>query len=174
MKIAEQEYRNVPLDELKLHPRNPRKGNVTAIRESIDANDFVGAVIAQKSTGYVLAGNHRLMAAKESGATEIPAVIVDVDDEAALRILVADNRTSDLAEYDDSELVALLREVGRDDGTLEGTGWEFDDFRKLEAQIEKLARAEGLPSSDEPQPTPEYRCPKCHHEWAGARKPETL
>jgi ParB-like chromosome segregation protein Spo0J len=135
VKVAKQRYRVVPVADLKPHPRNPRRGNVGAIRESIRANDFYGAVIVQRSTGYVIAGRHRYEAAVEEEAAKLPVIDLDVDDETALRILLADNRTSDVAGYDEESLLALLRDVGASAATLEGTGWTFDDFQALEAEL---------------------------------------
>lgn len=148
MRVVKQRYRRVPIDDLTPHPRNPRRGNVGAIRESIRSNDFVGAVIVQRSTGYVIAGRHRLEAAREEGATELPVLEVDVDDETALRILLADNRTSDLAGYEDETLLALLREIGAGEGTLEGTGWTFEDFQALEADLAAILGAQPLTEPD--------------------------
>lgn len=125
--IINQKSELVPVGELKTHPENPRRGDVSLVAESIRTNGFYGAVVAQRSTGYVLAGNHRLMAADSVGLDEIPVVWVDVDDEQAMRILLADNRTSDLAAYDDDSLGRLLEHLSSTDGGLEGTGYsEFD------------------------------------------------
>ncbi len=148
MKLARQEYRQVPIDDLVPHPQNPRRGDVGAIRQSIRANDFVGAVIIQKSSGYVIAGRHRLEAAREEGATELPVLEVDVDDETALRILLADNRTSDLAGYDEETLLELLRQVGQAASTLEGTGWTLEDFQRLEAEYAAIIGAAPLDEPD--------------------------
>jgi ParB-like chromosome segregation protein Spo0J len=135
MQIINQDYALVPIGDLQPHPRNPRKGNTAAIAESIGANGFYGAVVAQRSTGYILAGNHRWMAAKEQGAAVIPCVWVDCDDEEALRILLADNRTNDLAAYDDVALAEILK--GLDD--LAGTGY---DQAAVDALLEKITGEE--------------------------------
>ena len=58
-----QEYAMVPVDSLETHPRNVNQGDIGAIYESIGANGFYGAIVAQKSTGRILAGNHRYQAA---------------------------------------------------------------------------------------------------------------
>jgi hypothetical protein len=60
----DQAYELVEVGELEPHPDNPREGNVDAIAESVEANGFSGAIVAQRSTGHVLAGNHRLLAAR--------------------------------------------------------------------------------------------------------------
>ena len=121
--LAPQKIETVPIGTLKHHPKNPRKGDVKSITESIEHNGFYGVVVAQKSTGYVLAGNHRMMAAKAAGLDSLPVAYVDVDDATALKILLADNRTNDLATYDNKELAELLADVSNTIG-LDGTGFD--------------------------------------------------
>lgn len=131
MKIIEHEYATVDLSELRQHPRNPRRGDVAAIRKSIRKNGWYGVIVAQKSTGNILAGNHRYLAAKREGAKSAPVVWVDVDDATALRILLVDNRANDLAEYDDDCLAELLDEINDETGSLAGTGYDDRDLQKL-------------------------------------------
>jgi hypothetical protein len=125
-----QKYRTAKLDELRPHPDNPRQGDVGAIHTSIEANGFYGSLIVQKSTQYVLAGNHRLVALRQAGAATVPVIEVDVDDATAKRILLADNRTNDLATYDDHHLLAILAALSDEDG-LVGTGYDQDDLDAL-------------------------------------------
>lgn len=129
MENIAQSYKLMKLADLKPHPGNPRQGDVGAIHESIQANGFYGALLVQKSTGYVIAGNHRLAAAKASGAKSVPAIEIDCDDDRAKRIMLADNRTTDLATYSDDALLALLQEVAP--LGLEGTGYDGDDLDDL-------------------------------------------
>lgn len=135
MKTCVQEFQEASLDRLRPHPRNPRRGDVAAIRRSIRANGWFGAVIAQKSTGHILAGNHRYLAARREGAKTVPVVWLDVDDAAALRILLVDNRTADLAGTEDESLANLLRDLAEDTGSLAGTGYSGQE---LEALLDKL------------------------------------
>src|SRR3990172_889007 len=104
------DFEHVKIDTLKLHPANPRRGNIPAIVESMRVHGFYGVVVAQRSTRYVLAGNHRLRAARELKIETVPVRWIDCDDIEAKRILLVDNKTNDLAVYDDDELLALLRE----------------------------------------------------------------
>ena len=131
MRIIQGNTETVPIDSLKTHPRNPREGDIGAIHESINNNGFYGSVLAQQSTGYILAGNHRWQAMLQAGATEIPVTWIDIDDDHALRILLADNRTNDLATYNDNELSNLLEELAQTTGTLAGTGFDGDDLDDL-------------------------------------------
>jgi len=115
-----------PIDSLSEHPANPRVGDMEALGESIRVNGFYGAVVAQVSTRHVLAGNHRLRKDAEQGATTIPVLWVDVDDDLALRILVGDNRFPALAGYDDSGLARLLGSLLGVPAGLLGTGYSAD------------------------------------------------
>lgn len=122
---------HVPVTELHPHPANPRQGDVGAIVQSIQTNGWYGVIVAQASTRYVLAGNHRLQAAKHLKMPTVPVHWVDVDDAAAQRILLADNRANDLASYDDHALATLLASVMEDAGTLDGTLYDGDDLDNL-------------------------------------------
>jgi hypothetical protein len=136
----DQTYELLDINKVSLHPQNPRRGDLDAIGSSIDANGWYGAITVQKSTGFILAGNHRYRAAVERGATEIPAVVLDVDDERATRILLADNRTADLGTYDEDVLTAVLESLE----DLTGTG--FDTV--LEAAL--VSPAPVAPDPDDP------------------------
>jgi len=125
-----QKFEKVEIGKLRAHPRNPRNGNTEAIKESIEVNGFYGAVIAQKSTGYILAGNHRWRAAKEAGSTHVPVAWIDVEEEHATRIMLADNRTNDMASYNESELASLLTELSESIG-FDGTGYTAADLDLL-------------------------------------------
>lgn len=124
MQILNQKTEVIPIDAVKPHPDNPHKGDLPVIRESIENNGFYGSVIVQKSTGFILAGNHRYLAALETGAKEIPVTWIDVEDDQAARIMLADNRTSDLGSYDDEILSNLLESLKESTGTLLGTGYD--------------------------------------------------
>jgi len=133
--ILAKEVVTVRIEAVQPHPRNPRQGDVAAIVESIRANGFVAPLLVQQSTAYILAGNHRWLAAREIGMAEVPVIWLDVDDDRALRILLADNRTSDVATYDDPKLASLLQEILTDTGTLEGTGFDGDALDELLASL---------------------------------------
>jgi DNA modification methylase len=134
----------VGLDAVRVSDRNPRRGDVEAITQSLRANDQFAPVIVSRRTGEVLVGNHRVVAARELGWAEIAVCFVDVDDEHARRIMLADNRTSDLAGYDDEALAALLLEVG---GDLTGTAYSQAD---LDALLDAVSSEFPVPDDDVP------------------------
>lgn len=129
----------VPIADLIPHPENPRVGDVDRIRESLRAHGQYKPVVVQTSTGYVLAGNHTRKAAIAEGWTELDAVFRDVDDEEARRILLADNRTSDLGGYDSGALLDLLGQLP----TLDGTGYTSEELAELQRAIAPAGTAGG-------------------------------
>lgn len=136
---------------LKPHPDNPRRGDTERIKESIRANGFYGAVVVQKKTGLIIAGNHRVKAAIELGIDQVPVIEHDCDDATASRILLADNRTSDVAGYDEDTLRDLLIDATRSNNIL-GTGYEP---REVEAKLAALARSDEAKAKTERTITPE-------------------
>ncbi|GGJ65254.1 ParB N-terminal domain-containing protein [Deinococcus aquiradiocola] len=166
MHILNQKHEQVPVHRLTPHPRNPNVGNVEAIQASIDENGWYGAIIAQKSTGHILVGHHRYQAAVQAGADKVPVFWIDVDDTRALKILLADNKTAELATRDDDLLAQVLRELAEGDAGLHGTGYDTSDLDLLLART-----SDDLPDSfkalDESiaRTVRTVTCPSCSHEF---------
>jgi hypothetical protein len=130
--LADQEYDPaIPIDAITEHPDNPNQGDIGAIAESMSEHGFYGAVLVQRSTRYIVAGNHRHRTAKAKGAQTIPGFWLDVDDDTALRILAIDNRSTHLATFDESKLLALLTGLAARPRGLRGTGYDGDDVDDL-------------------------------------------
>ena len=129
------------MDELKIdyvdittvqqHPNNANNGDMNAIKDSIRVNGLYQPIVVQRSTNYILAGNHRYMALMEQGNAEVPVIYVDVDDMGATRIMLADNRTTRLGRDDPGILSELLQTVYHDDTGLAGTGYTHDDYTSI-------------------------------------------
>lgn len=135
---------HVPLAALHEHPQNPRQGDVGAIVTSIQANGFFSPLLVQRTTdagavGPVCGGNHRLKAARTLKMASVPVCYLDVDDDTALRILVADNRANDLATNSDAALLELLEGLTFTERGLSGTlydGDDLDELRKLLGEVQ--------------------------------------
>lgn len=164
MKSLLEKIIRVPLAELHQYPGNAKKGDVPAIKESLEENDQFSPVIVQKSTMYILSGNHTVQAAQAAGWEEIDACVVDVDDRRALKINLAANRTAERGSYDVDARAALLDAL---EGDYAGTGYtqkEIDKFTAVleeplpepgDAEIEEQERAWGVivTCSDEKEQT---------------------
>jgi hypothetical protein len=134
----------VPIEQLQTLPGNPRKGNTDAIAASYEEFGQVKPLVAvdnEDGTGTVIAGNHQLEAAKKLGWTHIAVLHVPFDHDKAIAFALADNRTSDLGEDDQSLLHDMLMSVVDEMPTFfEELGW--DDFEI--ATIESPTSAEGV------------------------------
>ncbi|MFI1100283.1 ParB N-terminal domain-containing protein [Streptomyces melanogenes] len=122
----------VLVGDLAPYHRNPRNGDIPSIAESLTVNGQYKAIVVNKGThtgraNEILAGNHTYAAAQQLGWERIAATWVDVDEDAAKRIVVVDNRTSDLAGYDS----ALLAEILEDLPDLGGTGYDQEALDAL-------------------------------------------
>ena len=145
-----------PPRSLEGHPDNPRTGDVGAIVESIRKNGWHGVVVCQKSSRRILVGNHRVKAAIILGLDSIPVQWVDVDDQRARAILLADNRVSDLGTYDDEILARIVYETAVD-GMLDSTGYDLEDMDRLVRQA-----MEPAPMDLDEKKT---ECPMCGHKF---------
>lgn len=159
--VLNQAYELVPVAQLRQHPRNANTGDIGAIHQSIQATGFYGAIVAQTSTGFVLAGNHRLAAAQHAGLSEVPVTWVDVDDEEALRILLVDNRTAELATRDDQAIATILQELAATPEGLLGTGYDGDD---LDTLLFDLQNAGVYANGDATDPDP-ISADNAHSKW---------
>lgn len=130
----------VAIDAVRPHPENYNNGDVEKIMDSITMNGMYRPVVVQKSTGFVLAGNHTWMACKELGSEHIPVTYLDVDDITAKKIIVADNEIARQAKPDRGLLQSLLDDIKSHDSLI-GTG--FND-----AELEALRALNDIPAED--------------------------
>lgn len=127
---------HVPVGALRTYHRNPRRGNTESIARSLTVNGMYRTICVNRGThtgrrDEVLCGNHTVMAARDLGWATVAVTYVDVDDDQAARIVTADNRTSDVAEYDNRLLLELLSSLP----DLDGTGYDPGDLTDLEKAL---------------------------------------
>jgi len=136
----------ISITELSLDPKNARKHsqrNLEAIAASLEKFGQRKPIVVHR--GVILAGNGTLEAAKSLGWTEIDVAEVpdDWDDETAKAYALADNRTAELAEWDEGELAKQLLE-------LVDAEW---DITELGFEVPPLADLDGDKDEDEvPEP----------------------
>lgn len=143
------EPQTLPITDLNLHHKNARIGDVDTIKGSMVANGVYKPIVVNRGTytgrpNEVLAGNHSLKAMRqlaEENPTDprwqnIAVWLVDVDDERATRILLADNATADKGTYDQGALLELLESVDHD---LDGTGYTYDELDTIRQTVEDMA-----------------------------------
>ena len=133
--IGDMDFQTLNITDVHPHPLNVREGDIGAIIESLKSHGQYRPIVVQKSTGLILAGNHTWKAANTLGWKTIDVVEVDVDDDEAVRILLVDNRTNDLATYDKFGLADLLSTLSKTEQSLAGTGFSGDDLDDLMKDI---------------------------------------
>ena len=127
-----------PINQLSLLPGNPRRGDVDAVKASLERFGQRKPIVVRKSDHVVIAGNHTLQAAQALGWDEIAVVWVDDDDAMSKAFALADNRTAELGDYDEEALAALIGEVGAlDPELLESTGWDSKSVSDLLDSMQK-------------------------------------
>ncbi|QPX62116.1 ParB-like nuclease domain protein [Mycobacterium phage Indlovu] len=138
---------NVPPSTLNTFHRNPRQGDIPAIMASLRRHNQYKPITVNLGThtgrpNEVLAGNHTLLAIRELAEADpedtrwrkVIAFWVDVDDDMAERIVVADNQTGQLGGFDEAELAELVAGFGED---IEGLGFTEADIADLKALHEE-------------------------------------
>lgn len=139
----------LPVGSLRVHPDNPRDHDLDAITGSLRRFGQLKPVVfaltdpeeRDEEPALIVAGNGTYTSATEKlGWTHIAAVGNVMDEDEALAYLLADNRTSDKAEYHDETLQRLL---GRLNGksALRGTGYKASDVRKIAEDEAEKAKA---------------------------------
>jgi site-specific DNA-methyltransferase (adenine-specific) len=125
----------ISITELSLDPRNARKHsqrNLEAIAASLEKFGQRKPIVVHR--GVILAGNGTLEAAKTLGWTEIDVAEVpdDWDNETAKAYALADNRTAELAEWDESELAKQLLELVENEWDIAELGFEMPQVIEVE------------------------------------------
>ena len=140
---------SVAISSLEGYPTNPRRGDIDAIAQSLKAHGQYRPIVVQYGTNFILAGNHTYKAAKKLGWKKIKVTYIEVDEVAARKIVLADNRLTDLAGYNEPLLKSLLQALPE----LEGTGFsasEVETLDRLTSGEEKSSIAsKPLPSEPE-------------------------
>ena len=128
-----------PITELQLLPGNPRRGDIEAVKRSLEAFGQRKPIVVRRSDSVVIAGNHTLQAAQALGWSEIAVVWVDDDEVTSKAFALADNRTAELGDYDEEALADLINDVGSlNPGLLESSGWDDKSVQELLDRVEQI------------------------------------
>jgi len=127
----------VPIENLKLHPKNPRVHPDSAINKlakSMREFGWTNPILASEE-GFVLAGHARLKAAKKAGIKEVPVIFLPLRGVKAEAYMIADNKLQDETDWDLPKLKDLLQELDIGDINIDITGFEHSDIEELMAQF---------------------------------------
>jgi DNA modification methylase len=147
----------VGIDTIKPFDRNPRthtKAQIQQIGNSILKFGWVNPILIDENN-EIIAGHGRLLAGKEIGYDKVPvAQIKHLSKAEKLALLIADNKISDNAGWDEDKLQSALHELYEDKFDLSALGFsnkeieEFkDEFENTEESIEQDNDVPELPAA---------------------------
>ncbi|APX72067.1 ParB N-terminal domain-containing protein [Companilactobacillus allii] len=117
----------VSIDSITPYPDNPRNNDdaVEPTAESIKQFGWQQPIVVDKNN-VVIAGHTRLKAAEKLGLETVPIVVADLSDEQARAYRLADNKTGEMAYWDDKLLDQELSKITDIDMNL--VGFNLDDI----------------------------------------------
>lgn len=136
------------ISDIKEYENNPRKNDqaVEAVASSIRSFGFKVPIIID-SNNVIIAGHTRLKASKKLGYTEVPCLIAsDLTSEQVKAFRLADNKVSELAEWDLDKLSEELSFIEMD--------MEQFGFEDLEEELERDVLEDEFDENEELPITP--------------------
>jgi len=159
-----------PIEKLQVWENNPRKNDKAAdkLTGMIEEYGFINPIIIDQH-GTIRAGHTRLKAANKLGQKTVPVLIHNFENEAqAIGYAIADNKTSEWAEWDFEELKDLMQGLDDDGFDLEKTGFSLEeagdvflDEEPVELESSDLSETE---VAEENKKEKFVSCPKCGFE----------
>lgn len=151
----------IAVSELKPYENNPRFNEpaVEKVMNSIKEFGFKVPIVID-TENVIVAGHTRLLAAQKLGLETVPCIVAnDLNDEQIKAFRLADNKVSELAEWDFSKLEQELSDIQNTDMFNFG----FEDFNVVDV-IPKQKTKNDFDIIDDELET-EHKCPKCGYCW---------
>jgi ParB-like chromosome segregation protein Spo0J len=112
-----------------------------------------------RTDGVILAGEMRWRAARHLGWPDVPAWVVEADEQRSKEIVLRDNfHAGEWVEEELAELIAEMTKPGEEFSTVAPT------LGVSETAVLQLFEAFEPPELDD-LPIPKRHCPSCGHEW---------
>jgi DNA modification methylase len=125
------ELRNI--NDVKPYPNNPRNNDqaVAAVAASIQAFGFRQPLVVD-GEGMIVVGDTRLKAARKLGLTHVPVhVAVGLTPAQCKAYRIADNKSAELADWDNDRLVQELADLQKMDFDMDLVGFSADELGRL-------------------------------------------
>ena len=149
--------KSYPIGEISLDPSNVRTHstkNIDAIKASLKRFGQQKPIVVDRDL-IVRAGNGTLEAASALGWETINAVVSGLSPSELVAYAIADNRTAELAEWDDE---ALKKQLDSFDEELKSIAFDGFDMTTTEVTGSKELDESSFDNFDN-------QCPKCGFEW---------
>jgi ParB-like chromosome segregation protein Spo0J len=166
--MAAMKYETVKVADLSNDPANARKHgekNIATIVASLRRFGQQKPIVVD-SSGVVRAGNGTLEAARQLGWDTIEIQRTELTSSDAIAYAIADNRTSELAEWDDDILAAQLQGLlTEDEALLDAAGFDEDELAKLLNEPDLDEPDSSTSEVDTDGMEMECTCPRCGFEF---------
>lgn len=148
----------IEIDELVLYENNAKIHSdyqIGLIAKSIEQFGFLNPILVDENKN-VIAGHGRIEAAKHLNFKEIDAIVIEgLNDTQRRAYILADNKLSELAEWDEKIVAQELKDLHDADFDTDVTGFLYEEIdfsflsEKEKAQPKKVNEIQ------------ECQCPKC-------------
>ena len=118
------------LDEHQARRHGPR--STDAIARSLERHGQKKAIVVERATGQVKAGNGTLLAARRLGWSHLAQVWSDEEPAMLRAYAIEDNRSAELSDWDPEKILAEIEEAPLDADDL---GWDGDELAALEEAV---------------------------------------
>ena len=113
-RIAAIETARLPIEQIQLHPRNPRKhpepgSPIWEILKRSLEHAYFEPLVWNRRNGCLVSGHFRLKVLTEMGYTQVDVSVVDLDEATHYALMIAANRM--LGEWEEAILASLAKEI---------------------------------------------------------------
>jgi DNA modification methylase len=139
-----------PVTRLTEYEENPREndGAVAAVVKSIEAFGFLNPIITDEEF-RVCAGHTRLKAARAMNLKSVPVIVApNLKGNDFRGFNITDNKTAEIADWQDPELAAIIAELEAEDFDIDALGFsaaELDRLATLTGTDEQQQAREDIP-----------------------------
>ena len=152
----------IDINQLRPWEDNPRKNDeaVEDIVKSFEAFGYTNPILVRKQNNEIIAGHTRVKALQSIGESQVPVILLDMDEADAHAYALYDNKSVENTEWDGLKLGEVFAQLDELNVDLDLTGFtaeEIEDFV--------------IGPTDEPQePEPQNNskvCPECGYVFGG-------
>ena len=129
------DVKNFRLDELRPYEKNPRRNDraVDAVAKSIETFGFKVPIVID-ADNVIVCGHTRYKAAQKLKLKTVPCVVADdLSDEQVKAFRLADNKTAELATWDNAFLIEELEDLTAFDIDMSDFGFDISEVGRRQA-----------------------------------------
>lgn len=152
-KLGAMKIEHVPIDKIKLNPRNPRKNeeSVDDVVKSMTEFGGVWPILVRRKNKQVIAGNTRLKAYQKLGLKTVPVIYHAMSEVDAEVYGIFDNKSSENTPWDNPMLADMFVQLDEMKVDLDLTGFSVEEIEDIRTEVH--GPREGLTDDDQvPEP----------------------